>query len=144
MDQRPETLRLAPDSLCRRHEGSHGAQQHQLADWNYGHDDFPDEDGTTTWVAWKGACKNYPITRVYGTLWVNPHPEKEIAKIVITNAGLPEDERRFIAHLAVTLALQGRAKPPARRPRRQEVAGPLTRGTDATAGQQTGRGSGDT
>ena len=22
------------------------------ADWNYGHDDFPDEEGTTTWVAW--------------------------------------------------------------------------------------------
>ena len=81
-----------------------------FADWNYGHDDFPDEEGTTTWVAWKGACKSYPITRVYGTLWVNPHPEKEIAKIVLTNAGLPVDERRFIAHIAVTLAMQGEAK----------------------------------
>ena len=116
-----------------------------FADWNYGHDDFPDEDGTTTWVAWKGACKNYPITRVYGTLWVNPHPEKEIAKIVSANAGLPLDERRFhCAHRRdPRVAEQGQN----RRPdvsRRQEVAGPLTGGTDAPAGQQTGRGSGDT
>lgn len=80
------------------------------ADWNYGHDEFPDEEGTSTWVAWKGACKNYPITRVYCTLWVNPHPEKEIATVVLTNAGLPESERRFLAHLAVTLAFQGEAK----------------------------------
>ena len=41
------------------------------------------------------------------TTWVNPHPEKEIEKIVITNKGLPVNERRFIVHLAVTVALQG-------------------------------------
>ena len=28
-----------------------------FADWNYGHDEFPDEEGTSTWVAWKGRCK---------------------------------------------------------------------------------------
>ena len=56
-----------------------------FASWNFGHDQFPEEEGTTTVVAWKSACKNYPVTRVYMTIWVNPHPEKEIEKIVITN-----------------------------------------------------------
>ena len=84
-----------------------------FADWNYGHDQFPDEEGTTTFVAWKGACKNYPVTRVYMTTWVNPHPEKEIAKVVITNQGLPANEQRFLAHLAVTVALQAENKGPA-------------------------------
>ena len=84
-----------------------------FASWNYGHDQFPDEEGSTTYVAWKGACKNYPVTRVYMTTWVNPHPEKEIAKVVITNRGLPVSERRFLAHLAVTVALQAEAKSPA-------------------------------
>ena len=88
-----------------------------FASWNYGHDQFPEEEGTTTVVAWKGACKNYPVTRVYMTIWVNPHPEKEIEKIVITNKGLPVNERRFIAHLAVTVALQAEAKVAAGPPR---------------------------
>ena len=87
-----------------------GLNNTNFADWNYGHDQFPDEEGTTTNVVWKGACKNYPITRVYMTVWVNPHPEKEIAKIVITNQGLPANERRFLAHLAVTVAIQGEVK----------------------------------
>ena len=87
-----------------------GLNNTNFADWNYGHDQFPDEEGTTTNVAWKGACKNYPITRVYMTTWVNPHPEKEIAKIVITNKDLPVSERRFLTHLAVTVAIQGEVK----------------------------------
>ena len=83
-----------------------------FGDWNYGHDQFPDEEGTTTNVAWKCACKNYPVTRVYMTTWVNPHPEKEIAKIVITNRNLPVAERRFLTHLAVTVAFQAETKGP--------------------------------
>jgi Tfp pilus assembly protein PilF len=47
------------------------------------------------------------------TTWVNPHPEKEIAKIVITNRDLPVAERRFLTHLAVTVALQSEVKGPA-------------------------------
>jgi Tfp pilus assembly protein PilF len=42
---------------------------------------------------------------VYKTLWVNPHPEKKIDKIVITDAGLIPDQQRFVAHLAITLAM---------------------------------------
>ncbi len=76
-----------------------------MGDWNYGHDQFPDEEYTTTTVAWKGSCKQYNVTRVYKTLWVNPHPEKTIDKIVITNAGLEPDQWRFTPHLAVTLAM---------------------------------------
>jgi hypothetical protein len=90
-----------------------GLNNTNCGDWNYGHDQFPDEEGTTTFVAWKGACKNYPITRVYMTIWVNPHPEKEIARIVITNKDLPAADRRFLTHLAVTVALQSEAKGPA-------------------------------
>ena len=76
-----------------------------MGDWNYGHDQFPDEEYTTTTVAWKGACKQYPMTRVYKTLWVNPHPAKQIDKIVITNAGMEEPMWRFVPHLAITLAM---------------------------------------
>ncbi len=76
-----------------------------MGDWNYGHDQFPDEEYTTTTVAWKGACKQYPMTRVYKTLWVNPHPAKRIDKIVITNAGMEEQQWRFVPHLAITLAM---------------------------------------
>jgi hypothetical protein len=83
-----------------------------FASWNHGHDQFSDEEGTTTNVAWKGACQYYPVTRVYMTTWVNPHPEKEIVKVVITNQGLPVNERRFLAHLAVTVALRPEAKGP--------------------------------
>jgi hypothetical protein len=74
-------------------------------DWNYGHDDFPIEEVTTTTVAWKGSCKMYPVTRVYKTLWVNPHPEKEIKEVILTTRDLPEAEWRFLAHLGVTAAL---------------------------------------
>jgi hypothetical protein len=78
-----------------------------FADWNYGHDQFPTEEGTTTTVAWKGACRMYPVTRVYMTLWVNPHPEKEVAAVVLTVKDLPPSEQglRFLAHLAVTAAI---------------------------------------
>jgi len=84
-----------------------------FADWNYGHDQFPNEEGTTTTVAWKGACKMYPVTRVYMTLWVNPHPEKEVATVALTVEGVPPDDlgRRFLAHLAVTAAIQAAPKP---------------------------------
>ena len=91
-----------------------------MADWNYGHDDFTAEEGTTTTVAWKGACKAVPVTRVYKTLWVNPHPEKEIAEVVLTTRDEPQSNWRFIAHLAVTAAILpaganpvGSANPPA-------------------------------
>ncbi len=91
-----------------------------MADWNFGHDDFAAEEVTTTSVAWKGACKSVPITRVYKTLWVNPHPEKEIAEVVLTTRDQPQGNCRFIAHLAVTAAILpaganpvGPANPPA-------------------------------
>jgi Tfp pilus assembly protein PilF len=42
---------------------------------------------------------------VYKTLWVNPHPDKRIDKIVLTNAGLPDTQWRFVPHLAITLAM---------------------------------------
>jgi len=89
---------------------SMGLNSMNFADWNYGHDNFPDEEGTTTTVVWRGSCGQYPITRVYRTLWVNPHPDKKIDKIVITDAGLITDQQRFVAHLAITLAMsQGAA-----------------------------------
>jgi len=75
-----------------------------MADWNPGHEQFPDEEYTTTTVAWTGANRQYPIIRVYKTLWVNPHPEKTITKVVITNAGLPQKQWRFMAHLGLTVA----------------------------------------
>jgi hypothetical protein len=76
-----------------------------MGDWNYGRDQFPDEEYTTTTVAWKGSCKQYNVTRVYKTLWVNPQPQKTIDKIVITNAGLEPDQWRFVPHLGITLAM---------------------------------------
>jgi hypothetical protein len=82
-----------------------GMNETDMGDWNYGHDQFPDEEYTTTTVAWRGVCQQYPQTRVYKTLWVNPHPEKKIDKIVITDAGLIPDQQRFVAHLAITLAM---------------------------------------
>ncbi len=82
-----------------------------FADWNYGHDQFPTEEVTTTTVAWKGACKMYPVTRVYMTLWVNPHPEKEVDAVVLSVKDLPPSEQglRFLAHLAVTAAIMPNA-----------------------------------
>ena len=74
------------------------------ADWNFGHDNFPAEEGTLTTIAWKGSCKAVPITRVYKTLWVNPHPEKEIKEVVLTTRDLPKAEWRFLAHLGLTVA----------------------------------------
>jgi hypothetical protein len=83
------------------------------ADWNFGQDAFAAEEVTTTTVAWKGACKAVPVTRVYKTLWVNPHPEKEIAEVVLTTRDQPQSNWRFIAHLAVTAAiLPAGANPP--------------------------------
>jgi hypothetical protein len=75
------------------------------ADWNYGRDNFPGEEGTFTEVAWKGACPNYPVLRVYQTLWINPYPDKEIQQVVLSNKGLPEKQWRFTPHLALTVAM---------------------------------------
>jgi hypothetical protein len=76
-----------------------------MADWNPGIDNFPDEEGTTTTVAWKGANTQYPAIRVYQTLWVNPHPEKPIKQVVISNAGLAPEQWRFIPHFGLTAAI---------------------------------------
>ena len=84
---------------------SMGLNGTNFADWNYGHDNFPDEEETTTTIAWKGACKMYPVTRVYKTLWVNPCPQKEIKEVVLTCKGTAPLELRFVAHLAVTAAI---------------------------------------
>ena len=75
------------------------------ADWNPGVDVFPDEEGTTTTVAWKGANTRYPVIRVYQTLWVNPHPQKTIKQVVISNAGLEVKQWRFIPHFGLTAAI---------------------------------------
>ena len=76
-----------------------------MADWNPGIDNFPDEEGTTTTVAWKGANPRYPAIRVYQTLWVNPHPQKTIKQVVISNAGIDPKQCRFIPHLGLTAAI---------------------------------------
>ena len=76
-----------------------------MADWNPGADNFPDEEGTTTTVVWKGANTRYPVIRVYQTLWVNPHPEKPIKQVVISNAGLEAKQWRFIPHFGLTAAI---------------------------------------
>jgi hypothetical protein len=75
-----------------------------MADWNPGHETFPDEEGTATSVAWIGANAQYPLVRVYSTLWVNPHPGKRIRRVILSNADLPESQWRFVAHLGVTVA----------------------------------------
>ena len=113
-----------------------------MGDWNYGHDQFPDEEYTTTTVAWKGSCKQYPVTRVYKTLWVNPHPEKTIEKIVITSAGLKDDQWRFVPHLAITLAMLpgGTAAGNSPAPGEAAKASADQRG-DQTAGEQATQGS---
>ena len=76
-----------------------------MADWNPGLDSFPDEEVTTTTVAWKGANTQYPVIRVYQTLWVNPHPEKPIKQVVISNAGLEPKQWRVIPHFGLTAAI---------------------------------------
>jgi hypothetical protein len=76
-----------------------------MADWNPGVDSFPDEEGTTTTVAWRGANTRYPVIRVYQTLWINPHPEKPIKQVVISNAGLDEKQWRFIPHSGLTAGI---------------------------------------
>ncbi len=76
-----------------------------MADWNPGMDNFPDEEGTTTAVVWKGANPMYPVIRVYHTLWVNPHPEKTVKQVVIGNAGLEPAQWRFMPHLGLTAAI---------------------------------------
>jgi hypothetical protein len=82
-----------------------------MADWNPGHEQFPDEEGTLTSVAWTGACKMYPVCRVYHTLWVNPHPDKTIKQVVIRNTGLEPKQWRFIPHLGLTAAILPAAAP---------------------------------
>jgi hypothetical protein len=76
-----------------------------MADWNPGVENFPDEEGTTTTVAWKGANTQYPVIRVYQTLWVNPHPERTIKQVVISNAGIELKQCRFIPHFGLTAAI---------------------------------------
>jgi hypothetical protein len=76
-----------------------------MADWNPGVDNFPNEEGTTTTVAWRGANTQYPVIRVYQTLWVNPHPEKTIKQVVISNADIAPNQRAFIAHFGLTAAI---------------------------------------
>jgi hypothetical protein len=76
-----------------------------MADWNPGADSFPDEDGTLTTVAWKGANARYPVVRVYQTLWINPHPEKTIKQIVLSNTGLDAKQWRFMPHFGLTAAI---------------------------------------
>jgi len=76
-----------------------------MTDWNPGHEQFPDEEGTLTSVAWTGACKMYPVCRVYHTLWVNPHPGKTIKQVVVRNTGLNPKQWRFIPHLGLTAAI---------------------------------------
>ena len=76
-----------------------------MADWNPGVDNFPDEEGTLTTVAWKGANERYPVIRVYQTLWINSHPEKPIKQVVISNAGLDARQWRFIPHFGLTAAI---------------------------------------
>jgi hypothetical protein len=109
-----------------------------MGDWNYGHDEFPDEEGTTTTVAWKGSCKMNPVTRVYKTLWLNPHPEKEIKEVVITTEGLPEVQWRFNVHLGLTVALRAQNEATVRDAARaetlvKEALGLVTAGKTADA-----------
>jgi hypothetical protein len=76
-----------------------------MADWNPGVESFADEDGTTTTVAWRGANPRYPVIRAYQTLWINPHPEKPIKQVVISNAGLEAKQWRFMPHFGLTAAI---------------------------------------
>jgi hypothetical protein len=76
-----------------------------MADWNPGVDNFPDEEGTTTTVAWKGANTMYPTIRVYQTLWVNPYPQKTVKQVVISNAGLDPKQWRVMPHFGLTAAI---------------------------------------
>ncbi len=82
-----------------------------MGDWNPGRENFPDEEVTTTTVAWRGANPNYPIIRVYQTLWVNPHPEKTIKQVVITNEELPLTQCKFIPHLGLTAVILPQGAP---------------------------------
>jgi tetratricopeptide (TPR) repeat protein len=45
------------------------------------------------------------VIRVYQTLWVNPHPDKTIAQVVIDDAGLDPKQLSFMAHLGLTAAM---------------------------------------
>jgi hypothetical protein len=92
-----------------------------MADWNYGRDQFPDEEGTVTTVAWRGSNAVYAVTRVYKTLWVNPHPAKEIKEVVLTNRDLPPALWRVMPHLALTAAILTAEPASARDPARSEV-----------------------
>ena len=76
------------------------------SDWRGGQDEFPLEEGTTTTVAWKGKCAMFSATRVYKTLWLNPHPEKEVTEVVLTTKGLPPKECGFFAHLGLTAVIR--------------------------------------
>jgi hypothetical protein len=90
-------------------------------DWNMGREEFPIEEDTTTTVAWQGACRMYPLTRVYKTLWVNPHPDKPVKEVVLTTRDLPDAQLRFLVHLGVTAAIlpEGSTPRPAQRDSRK-------------------------
>jgi hypothetical protein len=90
-----------------------GLTEYNTCDWNYGRDEFPDEETTLSTVAWKGTCKMNPVTRVYQTLWANPHPEKEIKEVVLTVADLADKQYRFLAHLGLTAVIRAPEAAPA-------------------------------
>jgi hypothetical protein len=94
-----------------------------MADWNYGRDEFFDEEGTATVVAWKGANGQYPTVRVYMTTWLNPHPDKEIRQVTLSNTGVGESQWSFIPHLGLTAAVF----PSGGAPVSQKAAGPGSR-----------------
>jgi len=77
-----------------------------FADWNIVRDSFLDErPDTRTLPAWTGATKRWPVVRVYQQLWLNPAPGKHIKEVILSVADQPEDNRRFVAHLGLTVAL---------------------------------------
>ena len=110
-----------------------------FADWNYGHDQFPDEEGTTTNVAWKGACKNYPVTRVYMTTLGQPASGKGDRQDRPHQPG--SAGQRTAVHRAPGRdrgAAGGSEGPGRAGPGREEIAGALAGGDRAQAGQGDG------
>ena len=66
-----------------------------------------------TVVAWRG---DNPMRKGVSILlyeWPNPHPEKEIRQVAISNSGLEQKQWRVLAHLGMTAAIlaQGAASP---------------------------------
>jgi hypothetical protein len=86
--------------------------ENNMADWNPGKDNFPKEKLTTTTVAWEDATPQFPLIRVYKTLWVNPYPEKTIASVTLSNKSLPPKQWRVIPHFGLTAAILQSDKTP--------------------------------